>query len=140
MKRTRGFNPKDKKTKYVAIMIHNIVQRLSVSFGFDTTLNVWTSPEKQLMLSVIHTALIDKFNFRHAYLAAGSIEDKKLVLNAKNYFNGVIWHSEICGVDSDYIRRIIKEEFKNMVDSVEEGFRKEEVRVLEDDTGTEKES
>jgi len=139
LKRTRGFNPKDEKTKHTAIMIHNIVQRLSVSFGFDTTLNLWTCPEKQLMLSVIHTALIDKFNFRHAYLAANSIEDKRLILNAKNYFNGAIWHSEICGVDSDYIRRIIKEEFKNMVDSVEEDAKKEE-GFLKDDTGTAEES
>ena len=42
---------------------------------------------------------------------AGKTKNKQWRDNfIKSYLNGDLWHSEICGVDSDYVKRVIKEE------------------------------
>ena len=67
------------------IKIHSVIKRLSPLFGYDQDGEYWKMPEKKLMLSVID--------------------------NASEYLDGNLWHAEVCGVDSDYVKRVIKEEF-----------------------------
>ena len=34
----------------------------------------------------------------------------KRINNAAGYLRGDLWHAEVCGVDADYVKRVIKEE------------------------------
>ena len=89
--------------------IHSAISRLSPVFGFDYDSQSWRSPEKKLMLAVIEQALIDKHNWNQVMMRQPSGEERKLINEAESYFDGLIWHAEISGVESDYVRRVIKE-------------------------------
>jgi hypothetical protein len=39
-----------------------------------------------------------------------SQEERILINNASSYLDGDLWHAEICGVDSEYVKRVIMEE------------------------------
>ena len=92
------------------IKIHSVVKRLAPMFGYDHSTECWASPQKKLMLSVIELALIDKHNWDQVMMRQPSQEERNLINNAKGYLDGELWHAEVCGVDSDYVKRVIKEE------------------------------
>ena len=95
------------------IKIHSVIKRLSPLFGYDQESEYWAFPEKKLMLSVIELALIDKYNWNQ-YDELFDIlirkEERVLINNARSYLEGELWHAEVCGVDSDYVKRVIREE------------------------------
>ena len=62
------------------------------------------------MLSVIELALIDRHNWNQVMSRQPSQEERVLINNAKSYLEGELWHAEVCGVDSDYVKRVIREE------------------------------
>ena len=62
------------------------------------------------MLSVIELALIDKYNWNQVMSRQPSQEERILINNASSYLAGDLWHAEICGVDSEYVKRVIMEE------------------------------
>lgn len=93
------------------IKIHSVIKRLSPLFGYDQNGEYWKMPEKKLMLSVIELALIDKHNWSQVMSRQPSQEERILINNASKYLAGNLWHAEVCGVDSDYVKRVIKEEF-----------------------------
>lgn len=92
------------------IKIHSVIKRLSPLFGYDQESEYWAFPEKKLMLSVIELALIDKYNWNQVMSRQPSQEERVLINNAKSYLEGELWHAEVCGVDSDYVKRVIREE------------------------------
>ena len=92
------------------IKIHSVIKRLSPMFGYDQESEYWAFPEKKLMLSVIELALIDKYNWNQVMSRHPSQEERILINNASSYLEGELWHAEICGVDSDYVKRVIREE------------------------------
>ena len=85
------------------------MKKLSPLFGYNPDTELWESPEKKMMLSVIELALIDKHNWDQVMSRQPSQEERVLINNAEPYLRGDLWHAEICGVDSDYVKRIIKE-------------------------------
>lgn len=107
---SRAGKTKNKQWRDNFIKIHNVIKRLSPLFDYDVKHEFWRSPEKKLMLSVIELALIDKYNWDQVMMRQPSQEERELINDAKSYLNGNLWHSEICGVDSDYVKRVIKEE------------------------------
>jgi hypothetical protein len=107
---SRAGKTKNKEWRRNFEKIHNVIMRLSPQFGYDTYSEVWTSPEKKLMLSVIELALIDKLNWNQVMSRQPSQEERNLINNSIPYLKGNLWHAEICGVDSDYVKRVIKEE------------------------------
>jgi len=92
------------------IKIHSVIKRLSPLFGYDQESEYWAFPEKKLMLSVIELALIDKYNWNQVMSRQPSHEERVLINNARSYLEGELWHAEVCGVDSDYVKRVIREE------------------------------
>ena len=92
------------------IKIHSVIKRLSPMFGYDQESEYWAFPEKKLMLSVIELALIDKYNWNQVMSRQPSQEERILINNASSYLEGELWHAAICGVDSDYVKRVIREE------------------------------
>jgi|TARA_R110001606_G_C15238106_1_gene635903 hypothetical protein len=92
------------------IKIHSVIKRLSPLFGYSSESEMWEFPEKKLMLSVIELALIDRHNWNQVMSRQPSQEERVLINNAKSYLEGELWHAEVCGVDSDYVKRVIREE------------------------------
>lgn len=92
------------------IKIHCIMTRLAPAFGYDVESDVWTNPEKKLMLAVIELALIDTANWDQVMSRSPSLEERNLINGAEAYLKGDLWHAEVCGVDPLYVKRIIKEE------------------------------
>ena len=92
------------------IKIHSVIKRLSPLFGYDQEAEYWAFPEKKLMLSVIELALIDKYNWNQVMSRQPSQEERILIKNASSYLDGELWHAEVCGVDSEYVKRVIREE------------------------------
>ena len=92
------------------IKIHSVIKRLSPLFGYDQESEYWAFPEKKLMLSVIELALFDKYNWNQVMSRQPSQEERVLINNARSYLEGELWHAEVCGVDSDYVKRVIREE------------------------------
>lgn len=56
---------------------------------------VYKSPEHKLMAHVIRVALYD-------------LNTKQHNQSAKTYLNGSMWHAQLCDVDPDWIRLVIK--------------------------------
>lgn len=107
---SRAGKTKNPKWRENFIKIHSVIVRLSPLFGYNSESELWESPEKKLMLSVIELALIDKHNWNQVMSRQPSQEERILINNAEAYLAGDLWHSEICGVDSDYVKRVIREE------------------------------
>lgn len=107
---SRAGKTKNPKWRNNFIKIHNVVKRLAPLFGYDAESDSWVSGEKKLMLSVIELALIDVHNWDQVMMRSPSEEERKLINNAAGYLRGDLWHAEICGVDCDYVKRVIKEE------------------------------
>ncbi len=106
---SRAGKTKNLKWRENFIKIHAVVKKLSPLFGYNPDTELWESPEKKMMLSVIELALIDKHNWDQVMSRQPSQEERVLINNAEPYLKGDLWHAEICGVDSDYVKRIIKE-------------------------------
>ena len=107
---SRAGKTKNPKWRENFIKIHSVIKRLSPLFGYDQEAEYWAFPEKKLMLSVIELALIDKYNWNQVMSRQPSQEERVLINNASSYLDGELWHAEICGVDSEYVKRVIREE------------------------------
>lgn len=107
---SRAGKTKNPKWRENFIKIHSVIKRLSPLFGYDQEAEYWAFPEKKLMLSVIELALIDKYNWNQVMSRQPSQEERILINNASSYLAGDLWHAEICGVDSEYVKRVIREE------------------------------
>jgi|TARA_R100000458_G_scaffold23317_1_gene20845 hypothetical protein len=107
---SRAGKTKNPKWRENFIKIHSVIKRLSPMFGYDQEAEYWAFPEKKLMLSVIELALIDKYNWNQVMSRQPSQEERILINSAGVYLEGELWHAEICGVDSDYVKRVIREE------------------------------
>jgi hypothetical protein len=107
---SRAGKTKNPKWRENFIKIHSVIKRLSPLFGYDQEAEYWAFPEKKLMLSVIELALIDKYNWNQVMSRQPSQEERILINNASSYLDGDLWHAEICGVDSEYVKRVIMEE------------------------------
>jgi len=100
-------NPRWKET---FVKIYSVTSRLAPQFGYDTELGTWKSPEARLMLAVIEQALIDYFNWNQVMHNRPTLEEKELIRGAGRYLAYDLRHAEMAGVDSDYVRRVMKEE------------------------------
>ncbi len=56
---------------------------------------VYKSPEHKLMAQVIRVALYDLNTKQHSQ-------------SARTYLNGSMWHAQLCDIDPDWIRLVIK--------------------------------
>ncbi len=64
------------------------------------------SPDANLMLAIIRQALFDFLSPRTKSVGHFNPESEKR--SAKRFLKSQILHAEICGVDSDWIRTVIK--------------------------------
>lgn len=65
------------------------------------------SPAGRLFFAVVERAVLD-LTAKPPPTAAAAIEHKKRVVTAARYLSGEVPHAEWCGVDSDWIRLVLK--------------------------------
>lgn len=90
----RKMTPESAKT----FVLNGVIRRIEHQFPTDQSGN--KSPEVELMFQVVRQAIMDRFAPSYRV----RLEDQ---FSAKKFLRNSIYHAEVCGVDSQWIREIL---------------------------------